>query len=270
MLRTEKITTLGMNKENPANDCQQIINNNPQSGDGYYWIRSSRNNTAIRVYCYMTGYNCGGGVWMRIGEIDMNRQLSDCPGALQRVDINNRRYCYRRRSPCSTVSFDSFGKHYTEVCSYVRAYQIGSTDAFSNKNPSIGFYGEGISVTHGSSKNHIWSYIIADEYSSSPRHDGCPCSNGGSTTSPPSQVGNNYYCDSGAPGPQSGSLYTTPLWSRSGLCRSNGNCCNNPDQPWFKASTSNRTTDNVDLNWCANAGPGGEEAATTEVLLYIR
>ena len=207
---------------------------------------------------------------MRIGEINMNRRFSQCPGALQRVNISNGRYCYRRNRPCSTVSFDSFGKNYTEVCGYVGAYQIGHTDAFESNNPRIGFYGEGISVTYGSNKNHIWSYIIANGYYSNPRPDVCPCSNGGSTRSPPSQVANNYYCDSGKPGPQSGSVYTTQLWSRSSLCRSNGNCCNNPDQPWFRATTSNRTTDNVDLNWCGDDPVGSEEAATTEVFLYIR
>ena len=269
----KQTTTLGMNRESPADDCQHIFNNNPQSGDGYYWIRSSRNNTAIRVYCYMTGYNCGGGVWMMIGEISMNRRFSQCPGALQRVYISNRRYCYRRSSPCSTVSFDSFGKNYTEVCGYVRAYQYGHPDAFSSNNPSIGFYGEGISVTHGSSKNHLWSYIIGSQYPSRSYYSGsgsCPCSNYGSKPSPPSQVGTNYYCDSGTTSSSSSTLYGTALWSRSGTCQSYSTCCNNPDQPWFKASTSTRTTDNVDLNWCASSSVGSEEAATTDVFLYIK
>ena len=272
----KQTTTLGMNRESLADDCQHIFNNNPQSGDGYYWIRSSRNNTAIRVYCYMTGYNCGGGVWMRIGEISMNRRFSQCPGALQRVYISNRRYCYRRSSPCSTVSFDSFGKNYTEVCGYVTAYQYGHPDAFQSSNPSIGFYGEGISVTHGSSKNHLWSYVIGYRYPSSSSYGysgNCPCNSYGSTSSVISQVGTNYYCDSGYrsnSNPSSGTLYGTALWSRSSICQSYSTCCNNPDQPWFKASTSTRTTDNVDLNWCGSESVGSEEAATTEVLLYIR
>ena len=274
----KQTTTLGMNSESPADDCQHIFNNNPQNGDGYYWIRSSRNNTAIRVYCYMTGYNCGGGVWMRIGEINMNRRFSQCPGTLQRVYINNGRYCYRRSSPCSTVSFDSFGKNYTEVCGYVKAYQYGSPDAFQSNNPSIGFYGEGISVTHGSSKSHLWSYIMGSRYPSRSYYGSsgnCPCNTYGSTSSAISQVGTNYYCDSGVQSnsnPSSSTLYTSygVLWSRSSICRSYSTCCNDPDQPWFKATTNTSTNDNVDLNWCASSSVGDEEAATTDVLLYIK
>ena len=268
--RIDKQRTLGLNRDNPAHDCRYIIDNDPQKTDGHYWIRNSRNNTATRVYCSMTGHNCGGGIWMRIGEINMSRRLSECPPTLQRVDIGNRRYCYCRTSPCSTVSFDSLGKNYSEVCGYVRAYQYGDLEAFRDMNPSIGWYGEGISVTRGSSKEHIWSYIIGARYSSGPRGDACPCSTGGTSSSPPSQVGDNYYCDSGNPGPKTGRLYTTPLWSHSSLCRSNGNCCRNPDQPWFKGTTGTRTTDNVDFNWCASRLVGIEEAATTDVQVYIK
>jgi dynein heavy chain len=222
------------------------------------------------VYCSMTGHNCGGGIWMRIGEINMNRRLSECPPTLQRVDIDNRRCCYRRSRPCSTVSFDSLGKNYSEVCGYVKGYQLGHMDAFESNNPSIGFYGEGISVTRGSSKSHIWSYVIGESYYSNVHANNCPCSNGGTTSSPPSQVGDNYYCDSGRPGPNTGRLFTTPLWSHSSLCRSNGTCCRNPDQPWFKGTTSTRTTDNVDFNWCSSERIGREEAATTDVQVYIK
>ena len=156
------------------------------------------------------------------------------------------------------------------MCGYVRAYQHGIPEAFASNRPSIGWYGEGISVTHGSSKEYLWSYIISHFYSSSPSSSTCPCSTSGSTSSPPSQVGDNYYCDSGRPGPSTGSLYTTPLWSHSSLCRSNGNCCRNPDQPWFKATTSTRITDNVDFHWCGTEEAGGEEAATTDVQVYIK
>ena len=40
--------------------------------------------------------------------------------------------------------------------------------------------------------------------------------------------------------------------------------------PVHMATTSTRSTNNADLNWCGNDRAGDAEAATTEVLLYIQ
>ena len=59
---------------------------------------------------------------------------------------------------------------------------------------------DGVSITHGGEpRQHIWSYAASHSENSVKYSLGnCPCSfQQGST--PPSFVGNNYYCESGNP-----------------------------------------------------------------------
>ena len=66
------------------------------------------------------------------------------------------------------------------MCGRIKAYQFGGTDAFSNYHNKIsttidGAYVDGISVTHSSPRQHIWTFAAGvSEYSST--YSGvCPC-----------------------------------------------------------------------------------------------
>ena len=48
----------------------------------------------------------------------------------------------------------------------VIGYQFGSTDAFCS-NIDQAYYVDGISITHGSPCNHIWTYAAASSSNSS-------------------------------------------------------------------------------------------------------
>ena len=83
--RLERERRLGLSYNYPADGCDEIVRNNPQSPNGWYWVRDSRDNTTRKVYCYPSGHtSCGEGVWMRIGYFHMRGYLAKCPEPLER------------------------------------------------------------------------------------------------------------------------------------------------------------------------------------------
>ena len=281
--RLERERRLGLSYNYPADGCDEIVRNNPQSSNGWYWVRdSSENSTTRKVYCYPCGHtSCGEGVWMRIGYFDMGGNLAECPEPLERFAVNRRWYCRRNvTAGCTSVHFSAQGRNYTAVCGMVEGYQYGSMDSFvgstASKTPDD-LYAEGISITHGSSpRHHLWTYVVGLNANSDnhPRYQ-CPCTVIGTSNNVPTFLGNDYFCDSANPSRNSwinGNLYSDRLWDNSGpSCVSGSTCCDNPDQPWFKKKLAQPASEDVEMRWCGNESPVSNEAtATTRVELYIR
>ena len=95
-------------------------------------------------------------------------------------------------------------------------------------------YLDGVSLTHGSPREHIWSFAAAlDEVGTHPSQN-CPCINrdrASLATRPPAFVGNDYFCDTGSGCPfDLRTLHSDdPLWDGAG-CGPLNDCCtfNNP------------------------------------------
>ena len=244
-----------------------------KSGEGWYWVHDPTTDCAKKSYLYPNGHpTCGEGVWMRIGFFDMNQPFSECPSPLRMFTEDGRKYCRRASSGCTSVYFDSRNQQYSEVCGMVVAYQYGTTDAFSTSTTSInGVHLDGISITHKSPRQHLWSYVVGDAaVPTSRRSDVCPCTAVGTSATVPSFIGSDYYCSSGDDG-VGGRLYPSPLWRTYGpSCVPGSTCCDNPNQPWFKKKLAQPANDNVEMRWCANSSPTSEATATTRVELYIR
>ena len=137
-------------------------------------------------------------------------------------------------------------------------------------------YAEGILITRGSPRQHVWTYASADVANPSPGYtddDTCLCTGHASAPQPPSFIGSDYYCDSGndAGITSSGRLYSKELWNSQGpMCSVSASCCENPDQPWFKKKVAASVSDNIELRWCASESIVHEATATQLVELYIR
>ncbi len=161
-----------------------------------------------------------------------------------------------------------------------QAYQYYSTDAFNPYNRGItsidSNYLDGVSLTHGStgSRQHIWSFAAALFESSSSNYNlgnrifNCPCTDTRHNWpyQIPPFVGNNYFCDSGNPGPQWTATYykDNPLWDGEG-CGPYSSCCQFNKPPWFQTTLPHTTSDNIELRLC-----NGESGASSEdVVLYI-
>ena len=139
-------------------------------------------------------------------------------------------------------------------------------------------YVDGVSITHGSPRTHIWTYAAgaSDNLVSGSEVFSCPCLVAGSAftpQTPPSFVGNNYYCESGNPTlsfvSSSSFIYTSDrLWD--GL-RCEGQCCSNGrTPPWFSRALPTPTTDNIEVRICGTDTTEREDTPITLLELYIQ
>ena len=276
----------GLSYSNPIERCSEVIEENSHSSDGWYWIRDASNNDLPPhlMMCFLRGHaQCGDGVWMRIGYFDPHKPLAECPDPLMRLVVNGSSYCMRHASGCDSVFFDVLGTNYSEICGRIVAKQYGNMNAFSSAlghaSPSDTVddaYAEGILITRGSPRQHVWTYTIADVANPSSKYnddDVCPCTGHDSAPQPPSFFGSDYYCDSANDAGRNAErrLYSKELWNRQGpICNVNASCCHNPDQPWFKKKVAEPVSDDIELRWCASESVAAEGTATQLVELYIR
>ena len=159
--------------------------------------------------------------------MDMTNSSHRCPSSLRQHSNANKRSCGIDSSlaTCSSVdvTFSSSAVQYSRVCGRIRGYQVSSPDTFGDsRHQSIdGYYVDGIidgiSLTHGIPRQHIWTFAAGlDEVMTRPDLN-CPCTDTRSASSaaqPPAFVGNHYFCDTGASGPcHVGFLHSDdPLW----------------------------------------------------------
>ena len=282
---TQPTQPKGLSFTNPIESCSDVIQENSHSSDGWYWVGDNSgdnggNNLPPRLMmCFLRGHDkCGEGVWMRIGYFDTRQPLAECPDPLVRRVVGGNSYCMRHASGCDSVFFDALGVHYSEVCGMIVAKQYGHINAFGfAPNPATveNAYAEGILITRGSPRQHVWTYTVADVANPPPGYthdDTCPCTGHARAPEPPSFIGDDYYCDSGnnaSGNADDNRLYSKELWNSQGpMCSVNASCCNNPDQPWFKKKMGVPVNDNIELRWCANEASEG--TATERVELYIR
>ena len=240
-----------------GSSCENIYNNNAETGNksGYYRVNNNQ-----WTYCNMTEFavasnfisTCAGvrGGWRRIVNIDISAG-DDCPGEWRKATQSGVSFCRIADNnlwTCSSASFSTNGRSYQRVCGRARGYQKGrDTVAFygSHYGRTIDQdYVSGLSITYGSNpRQHVWTFAIGpgERYNSKWN---CPCSvNGGN--SPPSYVGNNYYCESGSMYPANTATYffNDTLWDGAGCV---DNCCDDTTQPWFYRQLNQTTQDDIE------------------------
>ena len=106
-------------------------------------------------------YPCGGtGGWRRVVYLDMTDPDTTCPSGWQLTGYS-KPTCGRVSTGgniCDSVTFPVSGGQYNRTCGMITAYQYGHPDAFGNTGRSIDqAYACGVSVTHGTPRNHIWT-----------------------------------------------------------------------------------------------------------------
>ena len=241
-----------------GSSCEDIYSNNPEIGDkaGYYRI-----NGAQWTYCNMTmttpmstcyaGASTGG--WIRVASF--NRSAGDsCPSGWIGDTIQGVSFCrINDISPgsCSSTLFSANGISYQKVCGRARGYQKGPTYGFyaSTVGRDINqYYVDGLSITYGSPRQHIWTYAMG-RTDNDTNSLNCPCAPYPGPVSP-SYVGSHYYCESGVNNNPQFEFYSDdPLWDGSD-CFS-GNCCNIPNLPWFYRELDETTTNDIEARLCA-------------------
>ena len=265
----------------PLDSCAAL---SPSSPSGQYWVRTPTGSAAL-VYCDPTR-SCGGvtGGWRRVAELDMANSSQQCPSALRQRNDNIRTCGTDPNRDCSSLTFPTDSLSYSKVCGKVRAYQVGFPDSFSDlgdgdshrSNDIDTNYLDGVSLTHGSPRQHIWSFAAAlDEVGTYPSEN-CPCINrdlASSATRPPAFVGTDYFCDTGS------SIYSTfdlqaffsddPLWDGAG-CGALNDCCSFNNPPWFYKQLPQPTTDSIEMRVCRDQDTDDEDIAIEMIEIYVQ
>uniref|UniRef100_A0A1X7STG9 Fibrinogen C-terminal domain-containing protein n=1 Tax=Amphimedon queenslandica TaxID=400682 RepID=A0A1X7STG9_AMPQE len=241
--------------------CQEIKNKQPNSPSGVYLLETATNGTQ-NIYCNMEELCGSGGGWTRLAYLDMTDSIENCPSGFKLYQSGGVRACGRATSSegsCASVKFPSNGISYSQVCGRVVGYQYASTDAVldvhgapESHNDINSYYVDGVSITRGSPRQHVWT-LMAGLQGSSLAADGsyvCPCASGSTQDSKiQSFVGSDYYCESGVGNLWTHILYTSdPLWDGKGCGSIETACCNVPSIPWFhKDYGVTTTTDYLEL-----------------------
>ena len=158
--------------------------------------------------------SCGGaGGWTRAVYLNMSDPNQQCPSNWTLI-TSPIRGCGRRTTggrQCDSVTYSVHGRTYSSVCGRILAYQRGVAAAFFhaifNLDTIDTAYLSGVSLTHGpaETRQHIWSFV-GTWYEQDPNYVtnlNCPCTNTNVSWpyQVPSFINNDYFCDTGNPGP---------------------------------------------------------------------
>ena len=259
---------LGTSSSRPGESCREIYNYNMVSRgqSGYYWINTDQ---VYRVYCDME-LTCGGitGGWMRIANIDTT-QGDDCPSGWSKI-TQPRLLCRGSGDApgCYSAYFSNNKTEYNSICGKLRGYQKGTPDGFHVATIDKPYL-EGVSITVGNPRKHVWSYATGYNYKQDTNV--CPCTSPTKTVSPPTFVKDHYHCESGgANGESHSTLYESdPLWDGHG-CPSTSTCCSTLGAPWFYRHFTKPEKGAVEVRICRDGVYSNEATLLEQVLLYIQ
>ena len=208
--------------------------------------------------------NCGPGLWYQVAHLNMSDPSQQCPSVWREYNIGGIRACGRPTTmtgSCATRCY--FTSHqYSRVCGRVIGYQVATPDAFRQFADNIQIEFDGINITTGAQRVHIWSYVAGHTQE---RPSNCPCASD-RTASPPPSIGDNYYCDSGD------IVSNDPLWDGQ---HCEGTCCTGPpgtnsSTPWFSVRLPAPTTDMIEVSICCDQGTHDEDTPIRLLEIYVQ
>ena len=282
MAQDDTCTRYGFDIDLPGASCADIYNKNPTSHtrSGYYVLKTDH---LFFAYCDME-LDCGGnkGGWMRIANINKG---NTCPSGWTRYSS----YCTGGSAAgCYSAIFSTNSTSCTKVCGKVVGYQRGTMDGFypsayahgkakdyipkSSSRSLDGVYVDGISITSGNPRKHVWTYAVglSDDYNY-PLNN-CPCAKYPGPD-PPAYISNHYYCESGNTGTYTNEhtrLYSDDsLWDGAG-CLSENSCCYDAGMPWFFRQFPTPTTGDLEVRICHDSNFGDQNVVVEQLQLYIQ
>ncbi len=226
---------------------------------------------------------CGGPEWTKIAYLDMTDPSQQCPTNWTLNTFGSIRGCGQTSPGGNSAFFSVNGSTYSHVCGKIVAYQKADTESFGpsffdNAIEITQAYMDGLSLTHGpaDSRQHIWSfasaaYDVANSYNS---RINCRCTNiNEEGTYPlPDFVGNDYFCDTGNPGPGRNLeqfFADDPLWDGAG-CPSTSTCCQFNTPPYFCKALPQSTSDDIEIRLMLNAARSNEDVIVSLLDMYVQ
>ena len=223
---------------------------------------------------------CGGSGWRRAAYLNMSDPIQTCPPAWELI-TTPRRSCARPSDAgnfsCYSTMFPTQSIQYSQVCGRIIGYQIGHPGAFVNSEQQVidGTYVDGVSLTYGIPRKHIWTFAnVIDEYPLNYEHK-CPCTNVTEqrTIYIPSYVGSDYFCETGVPpgqGWSSGTFHADdPLWDGQG-CGPTSTCCTFNNPPWFCKQLPQSTNADLEVRLCSSHKASLENTPVSLIEIYVK
>ena len=181
----------------------------------------------------------------------MSESTVNCPSGFRLYQSRNVRACGRpvtSSGSCVSVEFPS---------NYLNSYYV-----------------DGVSITHGSPRHHVWTLLASGFDELVDAHENCPCATG-SAQQVQSFVGDHYFCESGFAGTvemRQQQLYTSdPLWDGESCHSTEIPCCNVPGIPWFHRDYGNTTTtDYIELRVCGDEETDNEDVPVSFYEIYVQ
>ena len=217
--------------------------------------------------------HCGPGLWHRLAYLNMTDPSQRCPFAWREYNNNTGRVraCGRPENSSGSCLATPYStcRQYSRVCGRVVGYQFVSPDGFE-RHGSNGIDLDGINITCGAKRSHIWSYVAGyTQNTSSESAAKCPCF--GQGIGPPPSVGNNYYCESGNPDNlhmENRLYFEDPLWDGQ---QCEGTCCNRTmSPPWFSVQLPAPTTDVIEVSICCDQDTNDEDVLVELIEIYVQ
>ena len=267
--------TLGREPHTPAMSCRDIMDCNPLAQSGMYWLQAE--NIIKKAFCDLETKHCGTTGWMRVAYLNMTESGASCPTSLRQINTPAK-LCGRHTAPgCSSVTYPVDGIRYSKVCGQARGYQYYSTNAFkqvrSDINDINSHYVEGVSITYGNPRRHIWTYAcgLSDDHNHDNGAYNCPCAKYPGE-SPPAFVGLDYFCESGITGSYEDNrriAIEDPLWDGDG-CGPGNSCCAQAGMPWFCRTLSQEVSEDIEVRLCSDEGISNEEVYIELLEVYVQ
>ena len=231
----------------------------------------ARKNVSIQLNVIKCGII---GNWRRIAYFDTTKGDS-CPTDLRTFTntTTNQTACGTTSGGpvCISLNF-STGGEYTNICGRVRGYQYYYTVAFYHHGQRYQTidtnYVDGISITKGSPRQHLWTYASGLSERHLDAYFACPCARSNYDSSwIPEFVGNNYYCESGFVDNYANRVvWEDPLWDGQGCFASNNNCCDR--YSWFHRQVP-PSSDDVEVRWCKYYSSVWSDILTDQLEIWV-
>ena len=215
------------------------------------------------------------GNWRRIAYFDTT-QGDSCPAGLRTFTntTTDQTACGTTSGGPVRISLNfSTGGEYTNICGRVRGYQYFHGVAFyhhGQRHQTIDTnYVDGISITKGSPRQHLWTYAIGLSETFHSAYFACPCARSNYDPSwIPEFVGSNYYCESGFVDnwQQRRVVWEDPLWDGQGCYAPNNMCCNR--YGWFHRQVP-PSSDDVEVRWCKYYDSSNSDILTDQLEIWV-
>ena len=246
--------------------CRGILEEKPDRPSGYYWLKACETCESFQAFCDFSLNLEGSRGWMRVADLDMTDHTQQCPRQF-RLITSPRRVCGKTTDGfgCDATYYETHNLQYNKVAGRAAGYHLISADGFVKHGlcPNCNInkpYVDGISITHGYPRNHIWTYA------GSVSIDYCPCTIDASFgQSQPSFVGSDYYCEAGA-------SMTDRLWDGEGCTGNEVPCCQRVRERsgWFIKELNAPSTNDIEVRICTDQARSDEDIWVEGFELYVQ